>query len=264
MAEEPKMKEILSDFAFIVGLVLAFIKLFEFLLTVHQKDWLSDRALIFWNWLAGQRRGRFIPILWTAKFQFLVLGLWLILQIYVLGFILGDAIGLLEFEPEPDDKELLSFLALAVGIPFNVLGAILLFQRPFVQELRHASSVRSYFQLLFSYWVFLILIWMATTSFIVPLLFLTLFLMISEEHMILASLLIMSIIAIISPVNGAANLLTQNLVISLAWLFISASIAACLFVVEFILRKILEQSGGLIAGIAALLGIIAGFLKIVL
>jgi hypothetical protein len=63
MAEALKMKEILSNFDFMVGLALAFVKLFEFMLTAHQKDWLSDRALIFWNWLANQRKGMSWPCL---------------------------------------------------------------------------------------------------------------------------------------------------------------------------------------------------------
>jgi hypothetical protein len=91
MGEGLKMKEILAEFAFLVGLVLAFAKLLEFMLTAHQKDWLSDRTLVFWNWLVSQRRGRFISILWTAKFQFFILGYWMISQIFRLLSNFGDS-----------------------------------------------------------------------------------------------------------------------------------------------------------------------------
>jgi hypothetical protein len=175
----------------------------------------------------------------------------MILQIFLL-------IGLIFYRPNTemhDIRERISPVELAAIILVGMLASIFLFQRTFIQRVRYAPSIRSYFVLLFRYcMMFKVLV------IIVGIVGIFLSLLLPSD---LSESLIWLVVIICSAIWGASTLPEGNIVISLVWLAISASIAACLFITEFILRKILEQSGGVIAGIAALLGILAGFLKLI-
>jgi hypothetical protein len=72
---------------------------------------------------------------------------------------------------------------------------------------------------------------------------------------------VLPLVVIVVGIAGANGLIWQSLFLSVAWFMVVIALWLILATSEFFLRRVLEQPGGVVGGIAAVLAVAAGLLK---